>query len=506
MTDHELEQRLRAWYRAEVGDERAPSTLRDSLAEVTDVAPRGLTLDRRTFVLLAAAAMLAAAAIGSALAIGSGLIRPPWQDDDSLSTIYAAGSCEPALADGLVLTFQADERPSLNDLPRYVVFEDRRALRLDPSATAFDVPPSAERKGWSQRTLTSEGLEDLLAAARAIDAADCEPIYIGESGYQEYFLTTRTGEGVAQVVFGIGTLQTGASDLAAMAAAAALARQLADPDLGLPPTDWIDSDWLPWVAERYIVTTQFYSSNGVPSSIGWDVVLPDGSTPRTFGETVPGLEDPRILMWRCGIVGADEAKAIVAAFDAAGMVVTFFVPETSADLDFGDGGGLHMEAVVLDQFDCQSHARALGYSATPEDIATPDPEVADVSVCDLVAGDSRWNQSVREPWSLSSEWSACRQVQAVDDVFLRMRATSATEALELVRLEFGQDGYVSDTIAGRTIYINECVHSAIPCSSAIAISADPYYVVMRVNETLRPVDLEARLRELAAVVIHNLED
>ena len=35
MTDHELEQRLRTWYRVEVADEVAPESLYASLSEIT---------------------------------------------------------------------------------------------------------------------------------------------------------------------------------------------------------------------------------------------------------------------------------------------------------------------------------------------------------------------------------------------------------------------------------------------------------------------------------------
>jgi hypothetical protein len=507
MTDHELEQRLRAWYRAEVGDEAAPAALRASLAEVADVAPAGRYYDRRTLVLLAAAAMLAVAAIGSALAIGSGLIDLPWREDSSLTPIYGTGWCEPALADGVVLTFQSDERPTFSDLPRYVVYEDGRVLRLDSSATAVDLPFGVHRKGWSQRNLTPEGLEQLLGSARAIDGSGCEAIYIGDTGYQEYALTTRTGEVVDQVMFGTGLFQSGASDPAKMAAATDLARQFAEPDLGLSPSGWNDSDWLPWVAERFIVTTVMYADGGGPSSDAWDVELPDGSTPRTFGETVPGLEDLGIVIWRCGIISAGQADGFVAAFDAAAMAVKFSVPETHGYLDFGDGGQFSIEAALPDETDCQVRARALGIPMAPQDIPLPDPEVADVSACDLVEGESFW---VDEPDYGTDGWALCYQISGSDQVYSRMSPTSATQALELVRLEFGQDGYVSDRIAGRTVYLNECVQSVIPCAPAIAISADPYYIVIRLAQTDPPptpqIDFEARLRELAELVIHNLGD
>lgn len=75
MTDRELEQRLRAWYAAEVGQsEAAPADLHESLAAIPLTTPtplRPLTR-RRGFTLLAVAAFLV---VGGALAAGSGLLR-----------------------------------------------------------------------------------------------------------------------------------------------------------------------------------------------------------------------------------------------------------------------------------------------------------------------------------------------------------------------------------------------------------------------------------------------
>ena len=75
MIDDELEQRLRAWYRAEIGEgEMAPATLRSNLAAIPRTA-----LPRRfggsgPVTLLAAAALLV---VGGAIAAGSGLVRIP---------------------------------------------------------------------------------------------------------------------------------------------------------------------------------------------------------------------------------------------------------------------------------------------------------------------------------------------------------------------------------------------------------------------------------------------
>jgi hypothetical protein len=75
MTDEQLEQRLRAWYRAEISDgETAPLSLRISLAAIprTASSPARRMGGRRGITLLAAAALLLA---GGLIAAGSGLVR-----------------------------------------------------------------------------------------------------------------------------------------------------------------------------------------------------------------------------------------------------------------------------------------------------------------------------------------------------------------------------------------------------------------------------------------------
>jgi hypothetical protein len=77
MTDRELEQRLRAWYRTEVGEgEAAPPSLRRDVAAIPRTTPIPIRPlgGRRGFTLLAAAALLL---VGGAAAAAAGLLRLP---------------------------------------------------------------------------------------------------------------------------------------------------------------------------------------------------------------------------------------------------------------------------------------------------------------------------------------------------------------------------------------------------------------------------------------------
>ncbi len=78
MTDRELDDRLRAWYRdtIDVG-EPAPIALRTAVASIPTLDRRPLRLlgSRRTIELLAAAALLVALLVAAALAVGSQLAR-----------------------------------------------------------------------------------------------------------------------------------------------------------------------------------------------------------------------------------------------------------------------------------------------------------------------------------------------------------------------------------------------------------------------------------------------
>jgi hypothetical protein len=154
MTDNELEQRLRAWYQAEIDPaEPAPLSLRTSVAAIprSPSARAGRFGTRRGVMLLAAATLLAAGAIGGVLVVGSGLVRqsslvPPSSPGASLAvTLTAPASTEgsplptssgstPAPSPTLVPTTEPTPSPSGLGLMAVYQFHDTTAdiFTLDP--------------------------------------------------------------------------------------------------------------------------------------------------------------------------------------------------------------------------------------------------------------------------------------------------------------------------------------------------------------------------------------
>ena len=103
MTDRELEQRIRAWYRSELDQQVAPLDLRASVVAIPSAeTPRAFGVRRpHRLSLLAAAAILALTALIGALAVGSGLVHlnsvlPPASPDASTTEPADTAVASPA--------------------------------------------------------------------------------------------------------------------------------------------------------------------------------------------------------------------------------------------------------------------------------------------------------------------------------------------------------------------------------------------------------------------------
>ena len=338
MTEHELEQRVRAWYRDEIGrDEPAPTSLRSALLQIASVPENPLSI-RRNLVLLAAAAMLALA-LGSAIAIGSGLVRPPWSGNRPLVPI--AGRCEPTLSDGVVMTLAGVPAGGLEPEQWMVLYDDGRLVQ-GPHARA----DMADMGGiWTVRQVSPEGLTLVQDLLERVDLPSCQSYAItGRDGHQD--LMARTAGGVSAFGLGMEAFETRMTSHSEEATASVLADRLNNLDAWIPSSGWTDSTATPYLPDRWSVTVWFPDKQVVgPFAEAWDARLPGGSTLRTFGTELPATEG--LLIARCGVVGADDALTIWTALHDESSVVPGELDPFQLQVTLVDGGTVNFRALLL---------------------------------------------------------------------------------------------------------------------------------------------------------------
>jgi hypothetical protein len=184
MTDQQLEQRLRSWYRAEIGEaERAPAALRASVAAIPAPQRPVVRLARRFLMTqmqlrLATAAVIGVIAIGGSLylfqrgqpAVGNPSSSPTLQSSPTPAPqsslpahmTFAWGATTTLLADGRVLiaggaSYQAEFMLGGVGYPeKYTYFDSARLY--DPATRTFTPTGSmTTARGFHSATLLSDG-------------------------------------------------------------------------------------------------------------------------------------------------------------------------------------------------------------------------------------------------------------------------------------------------------------------------------------------------------------
>jgi hypothetical protein len=484
MTEREFEQRLRAFYRAEVeAAGQVPADLVESVASIPDRVPYrpGLFQTRRGVVLLAAA-LLMALLVSGAIAVGTGLIRLPWLPDERTTQLsgpfelLGPTPCNQTLPDDLLLSVELSKASG----PPMQVLLYASGLVLKGARFGEEVTPP-----WQQRTMTAEGIAGLIAAIEASELRDCKDVPVAGDQLE---IKARTRAGVVAMSLGSGWLRVASQP--ERDAAQDLAARLVDSDLGIPSEGWVDAAWLPYELERWQIFISRWEGNpdafaGFPRMDWVDLVLPDGSTPMTYGESVPVAPDSIFTEERCQEVGAIAANEMRA-----------FLDEVSPDpgtWGFRDRtGGVQFNVVWRLPHEAACQPSFAGPQPSPRGTV-----VGAVRPCDLLPVDVGWSQP-REDLDHGADWGSCEYL--FDGwVFVSRHPVSADQAVIAVAHQFGI-GFTTDQIAGQTVYFNACADPAAQCSPAVAISAEPHFVIVVPDE-----GTESELRTLATALIEHLD-
>ena len=109
--------------------------------------------------------------------------------------------------------------------------------------------------------------------------------------------------------------------------------------------------------------------------------------------------------------------------------------------------------------------------------------IEDLHVCDYLP-EEVIAEALTEPWTAFEQgsmeefgnggWAACEYFQGW--IYASRHPISGASASAVVENQLGA-GFVTDQTVGRTVFLNDCA-VADPCKPAIAISAEPHFVII----------------------------
>ena len=472
----------------------------------------GFRMPIRSRSLAIALVLLALLAISIGLAVAGGLLRKDRDDPIDRNPFALAAplaQCDQTLGDGVVLEvtgFGAGK--DWQDARELHAYQDGLVV-IGPSAS-WGGSANTMDATWSQRRLTAPGAAHLLEGiTNALPS--CQAFaFDGQMG-----IRARTESGVLSVTLGVDVLETRATTPEQAAAVTALVDRLEDSDLRLSAADWAEADWHPYVPERWRFSLTFYSGDdpGFPPADG--IVLPDGSSLQTFGteeplEAVdPAAVSPRTTMLRCAIVDAQEAALIAATLtDAGGALASpgggwYFTPDAKTPNGIIAVGVVGLLPHEYEQ-DCLSGLVAPS-TPTPEpppsapaDEPRPFADACDyISERDVSEVIGSLDGATEHMTERSTDWALCWHPVLGNGLvtFSSRRPFPADSAAAQARVLFGDVG-TTEQIAGHDVFFNACDDPAGQCRAAIAISAEPHFVVI----SWLPGS-QATLRQLAERVI-----
>ena len=426
----------------------------------------------RMVILLAALLLLGALAAG----IAFGMLRTDRDDPSDLTNpapFAFAGPisrpCDDSLPDDVALRLRGSTDAEASVPLERTVYAD--GLVIDG--------PSAEWGGtlnWSARRLSSAAAQALIESVTS--GASCRSF-----PFDGFVTIQARGEDDVHVI-GLGPDPFEVREPTAQESATveALVEQLLDPNLGVPSSAWADPEWRPYQPDRWRFSVTFLPPAGERSAPpAADVVLPDGSSLRTFGGDSAVVD---AFFARCVVRSAEEATAIASALTEAmgGPVV-----ETPEWQFADDKGGIQVTAAGLlpHEPDCVTELPVMvpftpvpAASVAAEGLPPLDDACDYLDPSEVFGGIQR--DLVEHLQGYSADWHVCWYPLGLDRVVVASsrRPVPGKHAPEQAERLFGLEDLASEGVGNGQVFFNGCTANDGSCRSAIAISAEPHFVVV----------------------------
>ena len=432
----------------------------------------------------------------AALAIASGaadqFLRPPLEPP----RFGYESACLTPDRDGIVYTAFVDDQP-------LVLYEDGRLIQ--PLSAAGETRSAIlDTAGGLERRLSARGIDLVLGRVAQT---------IPEPGCRHLRATASIGEISVFTPAGLVELSWHPSNNGRRltpeeeADAEALELALAQPETWLPADAWQAAAAERVTPDRFVVMVEvtpsgFAPGDEVPLSTGGvlegsdpryaRVVLPGGQGPAEFGDEV-AIRDTTAV--RCGVLETADARRLSDSLDA--LPLAMHDEEELFTEDLTSRLFIYIATAYPEEPDCVEQGRQMEAGANPsptpppptpgpvDDLARTDPCSLLPTSVDEMFGPGLVRERRASTLALGALAQSCDLVTPAEfapgtlhvTLTLYPRSVREESAAGLALSVFG-GGLVEDTVAGRPVWINECLAATLPCAGAVATWSDPYFLVI----------------------------
>jgi hypothetical protein len=437
--------------------------------------------------------LLLLALVAAAIAIGTQLLfRPPFEPPP----FGYEGECSTPELEGIVFLAFVDDQP-------LVLYDDGRLIE-NQSAAGETRSAILDTAGGLERRLSPEGIDLVLdRVAETISEPGCRSLRATEATGQ---INVFTPSGVVELSWhpsNGGRRLTPDEE----ADAEALELALAQPETWLPAEAWEEATEVrvapdSWLAFVELTPSGLGPGDEVALSTGGllqgsdpryaRVVLPDGQEPAGFGEEVAVRDGTAV---RCGVLSTADARRLSDSLDA--LPLAMHDEEELFTEDLTSRVFIYIATAYPDEPDCERQGRDMEAAANPTPAPpkpTPGPgdDLAGIDACSLLPasvdemyGPGVVRESDASTLPLGTPANSCHLVTPAGfspgtlhvSLTLYPRSVRLDVAAALAASVFG-GGLAEETVAGRPVWLNECLAAALECRGAAAGWSDPYFFVV----------------------------